>query len=79
MYFFKKNKVSAVMSSAGLQCGMIYANSQNFSAWCMLPFATGSQIGFSMSDIEKGKLKQVSVLNVIDFFKGNGWHDALLQ
>lgn len=38
----------------------------------MLPFATGSQIGFSMSDIEKGKLKQVSVLNVIDFFKGSG-------
>lgn len=38
----------------------------------MLSFGRGSQIGFYMSNIEKGKLKQVSVLNVIDFFKGNG-------
>lgn len=45
----------------------------------MLSFGSGSQIAFYMSNTEKGKLKQVSVLNVIDFFKGNGWHDALLQ
>lgn len=66
-------------STSRLQSGMIYANSQNFSAWYILSFGRGSQIGFYMSNIEKGKLKQVSILNVIDFFKGNGWHDALLQ
>lgn len=45
----------------------------------MLYFGRGSQIGFYMSGIKPQKLKQVNVLNVIDFFKGNGWHDALLQ
>lgn len=38
----------------------------------MLSFGWGPQIGFYMSNIEKRKPKQVSVLNVIDFFKGNG-------
>lgn len=78
--FFKKQGTCChEFSTSGLQSGAFYANSQNFSAWYMLSFGRGSQIGFYMSTIEKRKLKRVSVLNVIDFFKGNGWHDALLQ
>lgn len=38
-----------------------------------------SQIGFHLSSGEKRKPEGVSILNVMDFHGGNGWHDTLLQ